>query len=415
MNAFRFLPIPVLLTLSMGAQAQKDSIKIETTKKVFVTRDTFRVGSSPDKIEKTYIIKTDSSNGKVEKNVQVIISGGANGEAPKIVMGQPLENLITSDTMIFKKSRGGTDKTDTIKVGKTTIITRTETGKGNEEKKVEVTIDGNDLGNIIEKQIELFSDGSKKPFKKVEGFDLFKPEAKKELKNVENNWWILDLGFADLNDHSNYTAARALGFVGPNIGKDQLGTTVSRNVNIWVLMQRLNLAQHKLNLKYGVGLELNNYYFDQNNLQFQKNPTSITIGSTSYKKIKLAADYLTVPMLLNFNSSPLKSNGLRLSAGVSAGFLYSARVKTKVSGDIEKIRDNFDLERFKFSWVGEVGVGPFTFYTSFAMKNMWSRGLDMKPYNVGIRLGGRPEKARTKTATKTSIKKPAAFKWSQTL
>ena len=151
MNAFRFLPIIVLLTLSMGAQAQKDSIKIETTKKVFVTRDTFRVGSSPDKIEKTYIIKTDSSNGVIEKNVQVFI----NGTEPKIVMGQPLENLITSDTMIFKKSRGGTDKTDTIKVGKTTIITRTETGKGNEEKKVEVTIDGNDLGNIIEKQIVL--------------------------------------------------------------------------------------------------------------------------------------------------------------------------------------------------------------------------------------------------------------------
>lgn len=373
MNAFRFLPIPLLLTLSMGAQAQKDSIKIETTKKVFVTRDTFRVGSSPDKIEKTYIIKTDSSNGKVEKNVQVFVNG----------------------------------KSDTLKVGKTTIITHTETGKGNEEKKVEVTIDGNDLGNIIEKQIELFSEGGKKPFKKVEGLDLFKTETKKELKNIENNWWILDLGFADLNDHSNYTVARASGFVGPNIGKDQLSTTVSRNVNIWVLMQRLNLAQHKLNLKYGVGLELNNYYFDQNNLQFQKNPTSITIGATSYKKIKLAADYLTVPMLLNFNSSPQKNNGLRLSAGVSAGFLYSARVKTKVSGDIEKIRDNFDLERFKFSWVGELGVGPFTFYTSFAMNNMWSRGLDMKPYSLGIRLGGHPEK----TKSKPSAKKTAAFKW----
>ena len=407
MNAFRFLPITALLTVSMGAQAQKDSIKIETTKKVFVTRDTIRVGNSPDKIEKTYIIKTDSSDGKVEKNVQVIISGGANGEAPKIVMGQPLEALITGDTMIFKKIRGGDGKTDTLKMGNTTIITRSGSRNGVEEKKVEISIGGGEIGEFIEKQVELFTDRNQKPLKKVEGFDLFKPEAKKELKNVENNWWILDLGFADLNDKSNYAAARAAGFVGPNIGKDQLSTTVSRNVNIWVLMQRLNLAKHKLNLKYGVGLELNNYYFDQNNLLFQKNPTSITIGTTSYKKIKLAADYLTVPMLLNFNSSPLKSNGLRLSAGVSAGFLYSARVKTKESGDIEKIRDNFDLERFKFSWVGEVGVGPFTFYTSFAMNNMWSRGLDMKPYNVGIRLGGRPEKAKSKPAAK----KPAAFKW----
>jgi hypothetical protein len=407
MNAFRFLTIAALLTASITVQAQKDSIKIETNKKVFVTRDTIRVGSSPDKIEKTYIIKTDSSNGVVEKNVQVFI----NGTEPKIVMGQPLEGLIGGDTMIFRKIRGANGKTDTIKVGNTTIITRTEIGKGNEEKKVEISIGGGELGELIEKQIELFTDRDKKPLKKVEGFNLFKPETKKELKNVENNWWIIDLGFADLNDQSNYTAARASGFVGPNIGKDQLSTTVSRNVNVWFLMQRLNLAKHKLNLKYGVGLELNNYYFDQNNLVFQKNPTNISLGTTSYKKIKLAADYLTVPMMLNFNSSPLKSNGLRLSAGVSAGFLYSSRVKTKVSGDTEKIRDNFDLERFKFSWVGEVGVGPFTFYTSFAMNNMWSRGLDMKPYNVGIRLGGRPEKAKSKPAAK----KPAAFKWTETL
>jgi hypothetical protein len=32
---------------------------------------------------------------------------------------------------------------------------------------------------------------------------------------------------------------------------------------------------------------------------------------------------------------------------------------------------------------------------------MWNKGLDMRPYNVGIRLGARPEKAKTKTITST--------------
>ncbi len=175
MNPFRFLSIATLLAASTAVQAQKDSIKIETNKKVFVTRDTIRVGNSPDKIEKTYIIKTDSSNGVVEKNVQVFI----NGTEPKIVMGQPLEALIGGDTMIFRKIRGANGKTDTIKVGNTTIITRTEIGKGNEEKKVEISIGGGELGELIEKQIELFTDRDKKPLKKVEGFKLFKPETKK--------------------------------------------------------------------------------------------------------------------------------------------------------------------------------------------------------------------------------------------
>jgi hypothetical protein len=129
------------------------------------------------------------------------------------------------------------------------------------------------------------------------------------------------------------------------------------------------------------------------------------------KKAKLAADYLTVPMMLNFNSSPEKSNGLRLSAGVSAGFLYSARYKTKQNGDIQKIKNDFDLEPFKFSWVGEVGVGPITLYGSFAMNNMWSRGLNMKPYNIGFRIGGKPDRAKVKT----SPKKKTSFNWSDSL
>ena len=132
-----------------------------------------------------------------------------------------------------------------------------------------------------------------------------------------------------------------------------------------------------------------------------------------YNKVKLAADYITVPMMLNLNTSPEKSNGLRLSAGVSAGFLYSSRFKTKEGGDIDKIRSDFDLEPFKFSWVGELGLGPITLYTNFAMNNMWNKGLDMRPYNVGIRLGARPEKAKTKTITAT--KKPSSFSWSEKL
>ena len=394
MTALRFLSFTSLFLSTSVLYAQKDTIRVQTEKKVFVQIDTIRVGKNPNQVEKTYIITTDSSKGEIDKKVQVLINGVAL-------------------------------KADTIKVGKTTIITRTENQDGKQEKKVEVTIDGKDLGEMIEKNIEIFSDRDKKIFKKVEGvdlfkteklvegFDLFKTEKKKELKNVENFWWVLDLGFSGYNDQSNYALARTTGFVAPNIGKDQLklNMTGSRNVNLWILMQRVNLAKHMLNLKYGVGLEMNNYRFAQENLQFQKNPTAIYLGMVEYNKVKLAADYITVPMMLNLNTSPEKSNGLRLSAGVSAGFLYSSRFKTKEGGDIVKLRSDFDLEPFKLSWVGELGLGPITLYSSFAMNNMWNKGLDMRPYNVGIRLGARPEKAKTKTTP--TPKKSSSFNWSE--
>jgi hypothetical protein len=389
MTAFRSSLFVITMLFSLTAIAQKDTIIINRGKTIYTKVDTFKIGNDPSNIERIIVIKGDSLS------------------------------VNKTDSFVLK--------TDKIVMGKTTILTKTDTVGGKQQKTVEISVSGEGLGEMIEKQIDFFTNRDKKPGKKVEGFDLFKTEKlvegfdlfktekKKELKNIENFWWVLDLGFSGYNDQSNYALARTIGFVAPNVGKDQLklNMAASRNVNLWILMQRVNLVKHRLNLKYGVGLEMNNYRFEQENIQFQKNPTAIYLGMVEYNKVKLAADYITVPMMLNLNTSPEKSNGLRLSAGVSAGFLYSSRFKTKEGGDIDKIRSDFDLEPFKFSWVGELGLGPITLYTSFAMNNMWNKGLDMRPYNVGIRLGARPEKEKTKTITAT--KKPSSFSWSEKL
>ena len=69
-------------------------------------------------------------------------------------------------------------------------------------------------------------------------------------------------------------------------------------------MQRLNFIKHVVNLKYGLGIELNNYryevplYYDKANNIFTRDLTR------HYKKNKLAADYVTVPLMLNFNFTP---------------------------------------------------------------------------------------------------------------
>lgn len=206
--------------------------------------------------------------------------------------------------------------------------------------------------------------------------------------NVSTNWWIVDLGFANYTDESNYPAATLSGFVAPGIGEDEmkLKTGKSRNVNVWFFMQKLNVAKHVVNLKYGLGLELNNYFFDDGTIVIAKNPTFISQGATEYKKVKLAADYLTVPIMLNFDFTPKRRKGFGISAGISAGYLYSARYKTKDDGDVNKIKDDFNLERFKLSYIGELSLGPVRLYGSYAMKNMWEKGLDMTPFNFGFRL-----------------------------
>src|SRR6187551_1060235 len=169
---------------------------------------------------------------------------------------------------------------------------------------------------------------------------------KRKSSNLSTNWFIFDFGFSNFNDKTNYPAAIASGFLGPGVTPDQfdLRTGKSVNVNIWFFMQRLNVVKHVLNLKYGMGLELNNYRFEDERLHIAKNPTHIYIDQdwNVVDKNKLATDYITVPLMLNFNFTPGRENGFGLSAGVSAGFLYSSRQKIKVNGDKDKQHDDFD-------------------------------------------------------------------------
>ena len=209
--------------------------------------------------------------------------------------------------------------------------------------------------------------------------------------NVSTNWFIVDLGFSNWNDKTNYNSAEAKAFAPGFNNKDQfeLKTTKSVNVNIWLFMQRFNIARNVLGLKYGLGLELNNYRFDDTKVRFHKNPTSITIDPdyANLKKNKLAADYITVPMMVNVNLTPNRSKGFGFSGGVSAGLLYSSRQKIKSSdGDKSKLHDDFDLRKWKLSYIGELNLGPVKLYGSYAFKSMWEKGLDQTPYNVGIRF-----------------------------
>lgn len=211
---------------------------------------------------------------------------------------------------------------------------------------------------------------------------------KSKDSNVSTNWWILDLGFSNYDDKTDYTSVAAQA-IAPGSTEDwfKLRTGKSRSVNIWFVMQKLNIAYHVLNLKYGLGLELNNYHFEDKRIKFNKNPTLLNQTYSGLHKNKLAADYLTAPIMLNFNFTPKRGNNesFGFSAGVSAGLLYSARQKVK-DGKVDKTKGDFDLRTWKLSYVGELTLGPVRLYGSYALKPLFEKGLEMTPYNVGFRF-----------------------------
>ena len=228
-------------------------------------------------------------------------------------------------------------------------------------------------------------------------------KRKQTNSNISTSSFIVDLGFANWADKTNYAQAKADGDVigNPDLNATdfKLKTIKSVNVNIWFFMQRMNLIKHYVNLKYGLGIELNNYRF-KSDISFNEgganpfNPLQnipqafVFRDSVHFSKNKLAADYVTVPLMLNFNTNPNDNKkGLSISAGVSMGYLYSSRNKQKSDArGKERNRGDYDLQQWKFSYVGELGLGPVHLYGSYSPRSIFKNDLNFTPYTIGLRL-----------------------------
>lgn len=215
-------------------------------------------------------------------------------------------------------------------------------------------------------------------------------------KRLKTEWLNIDLGFSNYTDRTNYLGVAAQGYApGSNEEWFDLKTFRSRNVNIWLVTQELNLLRHYLHLQYALGFEFNNYHYKQP-IRYDEAPPAITNAPTvhfdntpdrTYKKNKLAANYITAPLMLNLNLTPDRLYPFRWGAGISIGYLYASRNKTITSDEgKKKAKDDFDLRPWKLSYVTELSLGVVTFYASLASKTMYQRGLDLTPYNVGIRF-----------------------------
>lgn len=214
----------------------------------------------------------------------------------------------------------------------------------------------------------------------------------KNKKVTSTNYFILDLGFANFRDNTDYAPAPSyLNAQGgaPFTSNDlKLITGKSTNVNLWLFMQKLNVSKHALNLKYGLGLEMYNFRY-KNDISYSDNPPSIFRDSVQFSKNKLFVDYVTVPFMINLNTSPDKKRGFSLSAGVSAGYKIGSRNK-QISDERgkQKEKGDFDLDPWRFAYVAEMGIGPVRLYGSYSINALHAQETGMKqyPYVVGLRL-----------------------------
>jgi hypothetical protein len=224
----------------------------------------------------------------------------------------------------------------------------------------------------------------------------------KKAKKTSTNYFIFDIGFANWTDKTSFfvpnsTIVNRPGVAAISSDDLKLRGGKSANVNVWLFMQKISLVKSNVNLKYGLGVEWNNYSF--------RSPISIREGgllpngtksngpfvyrdSISFSKNKLNLKYLTVPLMLNFASNKTKGNPqISGSFGVSAGYLIRQRNKQNSSErGKQKNQGDFNMEKFKLSYIGELGIGSVRLYGSYTPKSIFENNIDVRPYTLGIRF-----------------------------
>jgi hypothetical protein len=302
--------------------------------------------------------------------------------------------MLSASAQDSTKTKPGTA---VIKMGNITVVKAPEdtSGKGAKTQDTirineQMFIIGNGIGKSLDKIID---EGVKDVDIKKIGYSL-KNTFKKKPKKVSTSWFGFDIGFAGYNDQTNYSSVEAQNFLRPaslvpnRAGNYALRTSRVSNFNLWFFMQRLSVVKSVVNLKYGLGIESNNYFLKTGITYVDGADVYTTDKGAIFSKNKLVANYLTVPLMVNINTNPSKvKKGFQISAGVSGGYLIGARQKQKSASGMDKNKTDFNFEQFKLAYVGELGLGPVKLYGSYSMTPLHKYGLNQFPYTVGIRFG----------------------------
>lgn len=169
-------------------------------------------------------------------------------------------------------------------------------------------------------------------------------------------------------------------------------------INIqWNLGQKnLNLYKKYIQLSTGIGLQFSNVKFENNTkLNADSSFTSGYIDTSnafSYQKNRFKQGYVTVPLLLNFNTSKSLKRNFHVSMGVVGKYLLTSRVKQVLMQNNNEYtfvrKDDYNINPFQFDGYASIGYRNFTVYGQYALTELFkkNKGPQVYPFAAGIRI-----------------------------
>jgi hypothetical protein len=220
---------------------------------------------------------------------------------------------------------------------------------------------------------------------------------KKEKNKFSGSFCLVDVGATIMMDNTNYSDARVTSLLAvpqnrQNKSLFDMRTAKSVNVNVYPWMIKYKAVRTKnqrIYISSGLGLQLYNFRYE-NPITFTRNPVAVALDTISFKKNKLALNYLSIPLMVTFKTKLSKDNWLVYGAGITEGFLLDSWTKQE-SGPRGKVKvyDRFGLADFNTCISAEIGLeGIVRLFATYQVTSLFNNGLDQHPVTIGFRFGG---------------------------
>jgi hypothetical protein len=212
-------------------------------------------------------------------------------------------------------------------------------------------------------------------------------EPRERSRKSEAHWAGVDFGFSILLDDKQDNAFTDHPYWKNDAAKSQ----------VW----NLNIIEHKINfgtpfvgLTTGLGFNFTSVAFKNNYLIQSSTDSVFAVMDTVniFSKNKLKAAYLTVPLMLEFNTSRDEDRSFYLAAGVVGGVRIASKTKRKGEFDgkefKEKVKAPFNLNPFKLDAAVRVGYGSWGMFANYSLLPLFETGktVELYPLTFGLSL-----------------------------
>jgi len=218
-------------------------------------------------------------------------------------------------------------------------------------------------------------------------FELDETEHYKTKNKSEAHWAGIDLGFTMLMN-SNLESK----FEDHAYWQNDAAKSISWNFNLFE--HKFRFGTDYVGLTTGLGFNFTSVAISDNYV-LMSSPDSVYAEIDSvytYTKNKLKASYLTVPLLLEFNTSSNNDKSFYLAAGVVGGVRIGS--KTKLIGELdgkefkEKRKGTYNLNPFKLDALVRLGYSDWGVFASYDVLPLFEEGKtdNIYPLTFGLSL-----------------------------